>query len=420
MDVISSKNVMHIVKKTLNLIDGRLINHGERVSYLMYKMLSFEGIYTREEILQITITSMLHDIGAYKIEELNDMLMFETRNVWRHSVYGYLFLKYLSPLSEYADMVLYHHLDFSKLKYIGSEYKDLAVKLNLADRIDVYLNHYEEKDLTNFLLDKRDTKISSEAKELFIKVNKELDILGNIKNETYLEEMNQVYEEIIYTAKEKEMFLSMLIYSIDFRSEYTVMHTITTVSAADEIGRLMGLNDLELKHLHFGALLHDIGKISTPTQILEAPGKLTDEEMIIMKNHVKMSEYILKDYIKEDILEIAIRHHEKIDGSGYYRQLKGEDLTRPQRILAVADIVSALCGKRSYKNSFHKEKILSILKRDKEMGKLCPDVVDTVTDNFDDIMLNVNIFTEEPIRIYSEIRDKYNILYEDLHNLEGL
>lgn len=420
MDVISSKNVMHIVKKTLNLIDGRLINHGERVSYLMYKMLSFEGIYTREEILQITITSMLHDIGAYKIEELNDMLMFETRNVWRHSVYGYLFLKYLSPLSEYADMVLYHHLDFSKLKYIGSEYKDLAVKLNLADRIDVYLNHYEEKDLTNFLLDKRDTKISSEAKELFIKVNKELDILGNIKNETYLEEMNQVYEEIIYTAKEKEMFLSMLIYSIDFRSEYTVMHTITTVSAADEIGRLMGLNDLELKHLHFGALLHDIGKISTPTQILEAPGKLTDEEMIIMKNHVKMSEYILNDYIKEDILEIAIRHHEKIDGSGYYRQLKGEDLTRPQRILAVADIVSALCGKRSYKNSFHKEKILSILKRDKEMGKLCPDVVDTVTDNFDDIMLNVNIFTEEPIRIYSEIRDKYNILYEDLHNLEGL
>jgi len=363
---------------------------------------------------------MLHDIGAYKIEELNDMLMFETRNVWRHSVYGYLFLKYLSPLSEYADMVLYHHLDFSKLKYIGSEYKDLAVKLNLADRIDVYLNHYEEKDLTNFLLDKRDTKISSEAKELFIKVNKELDILGNIKNETYLEEMNQVYEEIIYTAKEKEMFLSMLIYSIDFRSEYTVMHTITTVSAADEIGRLMGLNDLELKHLHFGALLHDIGKISTPTQILEAPGKLTDEEMIIMKNHVKMSEYTLKDYIKEDILEIAIRHHEKIDGSGYYRQLKGEDLTRPQRILAVADIVSALCGKRSYKNSFHKEKILSILKRDKEMGKLCPDVVDTVTDNFDDIMLNVNIFTEEPIRIYSEIRDKYNILYEDLHNLEGL
>ncbi len=420
MDVISSKNVMHIVKKTLNLIDDRLINHGERVSYLMYKMLSFEGIYTREKILQITITSMLHDIGAYKIEELNDMLMFETRNVWRHSVYGYLFLKYLSPLSEYADMVLYHHLDFSKLKHIGSEYKDLAVKLNLADRIDVYLNHYEEKDLTNFLLDKGDTKISSEAKELFIKMNKELDILGNIKNETYLEEMNQVYEEIIYTAKEKEMFLSMLIYSIDFRSEYTVMHTITTVSAADEIGRLMGLNDLELKHLHFGALLHDIGKISTPVQILEAPGKLTDEEMIIMKNHVKMSEYILKDYIKEDILEIAIRHHEKIDGSGYYRRLKGEDLTRPQRILAVADIVSALCGKRSYKDSFHKEKILSILKRDKETGKLCPDVVDTVIDNFDDIMLNVNIFTEEPIRIYSEISDKYNILYEDLHNLEGL
>jgi putative nucleotidyltransferase with HDIG domain len=348
------------------------------------------------------------------------MLQFETSNVWRHSVYGYLFLKYLSPLQEYADLVLYHHLDYDKFQHIDTEYKELAALLNFADRIDVYINYYGEKDLTDFLSNRIDNKISSSIKELFIKADMELNILKNIKNESYLDEMNQVYEEITYTEKEKEMFLSMLIYSIDFRSEYTVMHTITTVSVADEIGRLMKLDNSDLENLHYGALLHDIGKITTPIQILEAPRKLSDEEMVIMKNHVKMSEYILKEYIKEDILEIAIRHHEKIDGTGYYRKLKGEDLTRPQRILAVADIISALCGKRSYKDSFHKEKILTILKKDKEMGKLCPDVVDTVTNNFEDIMLNVNIFTEEPLRIYSEISEKYSILYNQLHNLESL
>ncbi len=267
--------------------------------------------------------------------------------------------------------------------------------------------------------DLSDNKVSIFAIELFKKADKALNILSHIKNETYLEEMNQVFEEITYTEKEKQMFLSMLIYSIDFRSEYTVMHTITTVSVADEIGSLMALKDTDLKNLHYGALLHDIGKITTPIQILEAPRKLTEEEMVIMKNHVKMSEYILKDYIKEEILEIAIRHHEKIDGTGYYRNLKGEDLTRPQRILAVADIVSALCGKRSYKDSFHKEKIVNLLKKDKELGKLCPDVVDMVTDNFDDIMRNVNKLTEEPLRIYSEISDKYNIIYNQLHNLES-
>lgn len=420
MDVISSKNVMYIVRKTLNLIDKRLINHGERVSYIVYKMLSYQGRYERDKILQITITSMLHDIGAYKIEELNNMLMFETRNVWRHSVYGYLFLKYLSPLKEYADMVLYHHLDYDKLKNIDTQNKELAVFLNLADRIDVCLNHFGDQELHDFLRNKSDTKIPYLTKELFIKADKELHILDRLKNETYLEEINRVFEEMVYSTKEKEMFLSMLIYSIDFRSEYTVMHTITTVSVAAEIGKLMKLNEVDLKNLYYGALLHDIGKISTPVNILEAPRKLTEEEMEIMKNHVKMSEYILRDYIKEDILEISVRHHEKIDGSGYYRRLNGEELTRPQRILAVADMISALCGKRSYKDSFHKDRILTILRRDKEVGKICPKVVEIAINNFDEIMSNVIIYTEEPLRIYSEIRDKYHILYKELHNLESM
>lgn len=420
MNVISSKNVMYIVRRTLNLIDERLINHGERVSYLVYKMLSYQGCYERDKILQITITSLLHDIGAYKIEELNNMLLFETRNVWRHSVYGYLFLKYLSPLKEYADMVLYHHLDYDKLKYINTSNNELATLLNLADRIDVYLNHFGEQDLHDYLNNKCDTKIPYTIKELFMKADKELHILDKIKNETYLEEINQVFEEIVYSSKEKEMFLRMLIYSIDFRSEYTVKHTITTVSVAEEIGRLMNLNELDLKNLHYGALLHDIGKISTPINILEAPRKLSIEEMEIMKNHVKMSEYILSDYIKKDILEIATRHHEKIDGSGYYRGLNGEELTRPQRILAVADMISALCGKRSYKDSFQKEKILSILKRDKEAGKICPKVVEVIFNYFDEIMSNVEVSTEKPLRIYSEIRDKFHILYNKLHNLESM
>jgi putative nucleotidyltransferase with HDIG domain len=190
------------------------------------------------------------------------------------------------------------------------------------------------------------------------------------------------------------------------------MHTITTVSIADEIGKLMGLKEYDREILHFGALLHDIGKISTPIGILEAPRKLTEEEMAVMKNHVLASEYILKEYINPDILEIAIRHHEKIDGSGYHRGLTLKDLTVPQRILAVADIVSALCGKRSYKDSFDKETILTILKKDSDKGKLCPDTVECVTMYFDEIMENVNQNTFEPLHIYADMKKKYNVIYE--------
>lgn len=420
MDIISSKNVVNIIRKTLNLIDGRLIHHGERVSYILNKMLTYEETYTKEEILSYTITGLLHDIGAYKNEELDKMVQFETDNVLGHSIYGYLFLKYLSPLEDMAEIVLYHHLDYYKLLQLNSAYESIAGYLSLADRIDVCLMYNNSIDLDKLFMGHRNAKFSGEALELFKKADKEYGILKNIKNNSYLDDLNRIFEEVKFSQNEKEAFLTMLIYSIDFRSEYTVMHTITTVSIADEIGSLMRLGDYDRKILHHGALLHDIGKISTPINILEAPGKLTPEEMKIMRNHVLMSEYILKDYINRDILEIAVRHHEKLDGSGYHRGLTKEELTMPQRILAVADIVSALCGKRSYKESFNKETIQNIITKDSENGKICPETVDCVILHFDEIMDNVNENTLSPLQIYGDIKTKYNALNEKLLSLEDI
>ncbi len=417
MDIISSRNVVNIIRKTLNLIDDRLIHHGERVSYLLHKMLTCENRYTHEQILSYTFTALLHDIGAYKNEELDKMIQFETVNVWGHSIYGYLFLKYLSPLEDLAEIVLYHHLDYCKLNRLNSPSGKIAGYLNLADRIDVCLMNSENPDIDRLMEDYRDVKFSQEAIDAFKRADEKFHILKHIKDQSYLEELNRIFEEVNFSQNEIEMYLEMLIYSIDFRSEYTVMHTITTVSIADEIGKLMNLKEYERSILHYGALLHDIGKISTPIPILEAPRKLTDEEMNIMKNHVMMSEYILGDYIQPDILEIAVRHHEKLDGSGYYRGLKKEELTLPQKILAIADIISALCGKRSYKESFNKETILNIITRDSANGKVCPDTVDCVIGHFDEIMENVNKNTYKPIHIYADIKSKYGNLYKKLVSL---
>ena len=414
MDIISSKDVMNVVRRALNLIDRRLIHHGERVGYILYKMLCYENKYNRSEIINLTITGILHDIGAYKNEELDNMLAFETHNVWGHSIYGYLFLRYLSPLAKYSDIILYHHLDYIHLNSIETEFKEVAGYLNLADRVDICLNNCDNKSITSQLQHYKSTKFSKRSLELFGIVDEEYHIIEHLKDNSYLEELNHILEEVKFTKKEKDDFLKMLVYSIDFRSEYTVMHTITTVSIADEIGRLMGLSDYDQTNLYYGALLHDIGKITTPIHILEAPRKLTDDEMFIMKNHVEMSEFILKDYILEDIQEIAISHHEKLDGTGYPKKLTKEELTKPQRILAVADIISALTGKRSYKDSFSKEKIVDIITKDAIKGKLCSETVNCVLTNFDDIMKNVSIKTSEPLNIYAAMKNKYLSIYEEL------
>jgi len=98
MEIISSKNIINIIRKTLNLIDPRLIEHGERVGYMLCKMLQEEGVYNPEDLLSFTMAGLFHDIGAYKIEEIDNLVDFETDTPINHSIYGYLYYKYLTPL----------------------------------------------------------------------------------------------------------------------------------------------------------------------------------------------------------------------------------------------------------------------------------------------------------------------------------
>ena len=158
----------------------------------------------------------------------------------------------------------------------------------------------------------------------------------------------------------------MLVYSIDFRSEHTVVHTMSTVNFAMQLGRLMGLGAKELQSLYYGALLHDLGKVAIPLDILESPGRLEEKDMRVMRAHVRITEMILSGLVDEEVLEIAARHHEKLDGTGYHKGLTEKDLTLPQQIAAVADMLSALYGKRSYKDSFDSGKIRKILQ---EIGR---------------------------------------------------
>ena len=112
----------------------------------------------------------------------------------------------------------------------------------------------------------------------------------------------------------------------------------------------MGFKGKKLKDLKVAALLHDIGKISIPREILNKPGKLTPEEFEIVKKHTILSDNIIKSFEELAHLRPFIKfHHEKIDGSGYPFGLKGEDIPIQSRIISIADIFEALTGDRPYR-----------------------------------------------------------------------
>lgn len=411
-ELVSTDDIYNVIRRAMGCMDSKVLLHGEITGYIFYNMLKAEGSYTNAELAEYTLIGMLHDIGMIKTGYKDGVIQCETTNVWAHSVYGYLFLKYLSPVGDKAEIILYHHLPYYLHGRIKSRYLKEAEYLTLADQMDVFMRlegHGMEKD---YFTRRVNLNFSAKALEIFQAAQTKYNFLTKLKTDEYLNEMTELFSSVSFSERQKKGFLEMLVYAIDFRSQQTVIHTMSTKAFALEIGRIMRVPTRDLQVLYYGALLHDIGKIVIPLSILEAPRRLTDEEMRIMKAHVVITDKILRGVMDERIVEVAVRHHEKLDGTGYPKRLKADDLSQLERITAVADILSALYGKRSYKDAFAPEKIKEILLSDAENGKICEKVVKVVVSSFQTIIKDYEKERDATMEKYMEIVNQYDSIYE--------
>ena len=199
---------------------------------------------------------------------------------------------------------------------------------------------------------------------------------------------------------------------IDFRSESTVTHTITMVSASVAIAKKMGLNKQQLDEVYTGAYIHDLGKIAIPLEILEKPGKLTFDEMEVMKTHILLTGSIIRGHVSDNVYKIAMRHHEKVNGKGYPYGIVDEEMTLAEKIVAVADIYSALSGKRSYKDKFDKEKIISIMEQMADQCQNDKEVIRVLIDNYDEISNYVEQECTEILNNYFKLKERYQKIHE--------
>lgn len=152
---------------------------------------------------------------------------------------------------------------------------------------------------------------------------------------------------------------------IDAKSPFTYRHSAGVAEIAVKIGETMCLPAEEITLLRRAALLHDIGKLGVSNLILDKPDKLTAEEWMVVRRHPHYSGAILRRVPGfGEVSEVAAAHHEKLDGSGYFRNLKAEQLSLPARILAVADIYDALAARRPYRDAMPVEKVFSIIEKD--------------------------------------------------------
>ncbi len=177
-----------------------------------------------------------------------------------------------------------------------------------------------------------------------------------IENATMVDDLHRTYDELIMAYDSTIEGWSR---ALDFRDKETEGHSERVTNLTLRIARAMGIRDRELIHIRRGALLHDIGKLGVPDKILLKPGKLDDEEWMIMKRHPVIAFDILSPIsFLRSAIDIPYYHHEKWDGTGYPIGLKGEQIPISARIFAVVDVWDALLSDRPYRSAWPREKVI--------------------------------------------------------------
>ncbi len=176
-----------------------------------------------------------------------------------------------------------------------------------------------------------------------------------------------------------ENVLISLANAVEAKDAYTQGHIERVSTMALSLGKLIGIPEQELKALRMGCILHDIGKISIPREVLNKPGKLNEKEWQIMKEHPIIGYKICLPLQKTlgPALEVIRHHHEKMDGSGYPDGLAGSEISTIARIASIVDIYDALTTDRPYRKSLPRNEAVQILIQEKNNGKLDPYLVQT-------------------------------------------
>lgn len=420
--ILKPGQIIHISLKMLGSINRHITFHNLRTAFLAWK-LSETINDSRFNIRNIVLLALYHTIGYFRQDTFFDYnphdsnidFFSQEKAVSSKYVFSCYYLKYMTPLREDAlalENFTEPFIEDMKHFLYQERYKSI---IYLCARISAFLFHHNDDYLPDDLNEIAPGFFDPEYVRAFKIANKNNKLINEIKDDKFTEEFSAYIDSISFEKEESEMLEKILIYFLDFKSTYTVKHIINTSCYALSLGSRIGLNPDQLSELFCSAVLHDIGKIATPQRILEFPGRLSPEDMGIMRHHVKHSKRILQGNAPEQIIENVYRHHEKLNGSGYPHQITGDQLTTIQRILTVADITSALNDSRSYKAEYSTEKTKSIITKMTEDGELDPEISKIVLDEFETIVAEQQYLYKNLSVDFSNVFTKYSdYIFDDM------
>lgn len=373
----------------MDLISKAVVNHHFRVGYFAARLAGDLGL-TPDVQRDLLVAGLLHDAGALSLKSRLDALQFE-HDGSAHAEAGYRLLRPYARLRRVARYVRLHHTAYTEIGRVSLDLPEANI-LCLADRIDVLIErgaplslqieHIRERirSQAGRSLDPRyveaflahapgdDFWLDAERPDRCLRTpapeRLECEALGVRE----LQELSRLFSRII-----------------DFRSHFTSTHSSGVAATAVSLARMAGFSEREQRLMRIAGNLHDLGKLAVPAEVLDKPGPLDEGEWRLMRDHALYTHQVLADLRGlESVARWAGEHHERLDGRGYPFGLRAAELSTGSRIVAVADVFTAVTENRPYRAGMDRTGALGVLE-ELAADALDPELVALLRDNYEEI-----------------------------------
>ncbi|MBI5922216.1 MAG: HD domain-containing protein [Betaproteobacteria bacterium] len=383
--------VIYALSDALDLVGIDDVGHGKRVGIMAAACAQALGKSQAETSFLFDL-GMLHDIGVSSTSTHNQLVtQFDWSGSQVHCEIGYQLLQDFVPLARLADPVHFHHTRWDKLSTMNEVTRAVAEQANLiymVDRVDALAAaHYANGSLLMHTAEIQ-TKISDNAGTYFSPLLVE-SFLAVSASEAFwlqleprsiqalLQDMQLRAEPCRASVSELKQLARIFSRIVDAKSQFTAEHSLGVAQLSRLLAERMNVSPLNCDKIEIAGLLHDLGKLRVPDEVLDKPSALDERERKIINTHSFETYQILR-HIKgfEDIAQWAAHHHEEPDGKGYPFHLAGDTLPLEARILRVADIFQAMAQNRPYRAGLSAAAVLDFLKQLVAKGRIDAEIVD--------------------------------------------
>lgn len=385
-------NLLSGLSGALDLMSSEVVGHHKRVAYIAARLGQTLGLARQERAL-LFMAAILHDVGGFTLQSRLAALSFEADGT-RHAEMGYRLLRQNPLLAEAAVIVRHHHTPRSRHAELDEDARGLALSclLNLADRVDVLTLLGPGPDPARIM-----AQIAPRAPQQF--APQDVDALARLAADpdfweplaqadpiAALAEEPLILEERHLSREQLEQASTAFSQIIDFRSRFTATHSRGVAETAVCLAEKARMSPGELSTMRLAGNLHDLGKLAVPSEIIDKPGPLDDDERAAMNRHPELGWAILSRVEGlETVAAWASQHHERLDGRGYPRGLDGPELSLGSRIMSLADVFTALREDRPYRRGLENGETMDILDGMAAQGALDGDVLALAKANLDEL-----------------------------------